>query len=61
VGRGDTPYALQQLLAGIDHVDVSESEAREVLAWARAIDGWNEAAAEGAPLHITKVKSTGKR
>jgi hypothetical protein len=37
------PAVAKRLLSGIDVVEVTEDEGREVLAWAEGIDGWNDA------------------
>jgi len=38
------PAVAKRLLSGIDVLDVTEEEGREVLAWAERIAGWNDSA-----------------
>ena len=42
------PPAVRALLSGRSRIEVSAEEAHAVLAWARALDGWDDGA--GAPL-----------
>ena len=42
VAAGTAPPVVHAILAGRSRVEVSADEARAALAWARALDGWDD-------------------